>query len=222
MSFIFSQIASLKFLFLSLGLMTVSADEAGVKANKQRIVFLGDSITAGYGLEKSEAYPALIEELALENDLHWDSVNAGLSGDTTSGGVRRVRLLVKRPFDLIVIALGGNDGLRGVAPAATQKNLITIIETVQRAQPKAVIILAGIDVPGNMGGAYKKSFLASFKTVAEKKEVIFYPSIIAGIAGNAEFNQEDRIHPNEDGQKVVAGRLFRVIEGALGKTAELE
>lgn len=211
MRFVFSQIASLTFLFLCLGSLTLSADEDGDKANKPRIVFLGDSITAGFGLEKSEAYPALVESLAKEKDLHWDCVNAGLSGDTTSGGVRRVRLLVKRPLDLIVIALGGNDGLRGVAPEATQKNLITIIETVQKAHPKATIILAGIDVPENMGDTYKESFLTTFKTVAKKKKVILYPSLIVGIAGDPKFNQEDMIHPNKEGQKVIANQLFKMI-----------
>ncbi len=218
MSFVFSQIASLTFLpflFLCMGLSTSLADEDGEKANKPRIVFLGDSITAGYGLEKSEAYPALIENLAKDKDLHWDCVNAGLSGDTTSGGVRRVKLLVRRPLDLIVIALGGNDGLRGVAPATTQKNLFTIIETVQKTHPKASIILAGIDVPENMGEAYKKSFLATFKTVANKKEIIFYHNLIAGIAGDSKFNQEDMIHPNIDGQKVIAEQLLKVIQTAL-------
>jgi len=217
MRFTFSQIASLTFLFLSLGLITVSAAEEEAKANKPRIVFLGDSITAGFGLEKSEAYPGLIANIAKKNDRHWDCVNAGLSGDTTSGGVRRAKLLVRRPVDLIVVALGGNDGLRGISPATTQKNLITIIETVQKAHPKAAIILAGIDVPANMGETYKKSFLATFKTVAEKKKVIFYPNLIAGIVGDPKFNQEDMIHPNKEGQKVIAEQLFKIIQTTLSK-----
>lgn len=213
MRFVYSQITSLTILFLWLGISMLSAEEVGKTENKRRIVFLGDSITAGYGLEKSEAYPAIIEKIAKQHELHWDSVNAGLSGDTTTGGVRRIKMLVKRPLDLIVIALGGNDGLRGVAPEVTQKNLTTMIATVQKAHPKVPIIMAGIDVPANMGETYNKAFLASFKKVAAaNKEVIFYPNLIAGIAGDSEFNQVDMIHPNQQGQKVIAEQLFKIIQ----------
>lgn len=192
--------------------------DKGGSEKKHTIIFLGDSITAGYGLKKSEAYPALIEKLATLNDLEWNCINAGLSGDTTSGGVRRVKLLVRRPLDVIVIALGGNDGLRGIAPEATVMNLTTIIETVQKAHPKATIILAGIEVPKNMGEDYEKKFLATFVTVAKKKEVVCYPNLIAGIAGDMKFNQEDLIHPNQEGQKVIAKKLFQTIHTALSAT----
>jgi acyl-CoA thioesterase-1 len=226
----FLQIAS-RIIFLSLfSLLSISAVQAQGKdtdektdhnqrIDNRRIVFLGDSITAGFGLEKSAAYPALIQELAKQQGLQWKCINAGLSGDTTAGGVRRVKLLVKRPrnVDLIVIALGGNDGLRGIPPAATKKNLLDIIATIQKKQPKAKIILAGIEVPANMGADYKEKFLATFKEVAQKTEVSFYPSLIEGISGDPKFNQPDMIHPNQAGQKVIATKLFKEIQTTFTK-----
>ncbi len=214
----FLQTAS-RIIYLSLlsliSINTVQAHEND--NNKRRIIFLGDSITAGYGLDKSTAYPALIQELAKQQDLQWKCINAGLSGDTTNGGVRRVKLLVKRPLDLIIIALGGNDGLRGIAPAVTQKNLLSIIATIQEKQPKAKIILAGIEVPANMGADYKKKFLATFTQVAQKTKVTLYPSLIEGISGDPKLNLPDMIHPNQQGQKVIATKLFEQIQPPLAK-----
>ena len=221
MKFVFSQIASLRILIIFLICISYTANGQSEAANKEitkrKIVFLGDSITAGYGLEKSDAYPALIAELAKHQSLDWQCVNAGLSGDTTNGGVRRVKLLVKRPLDLIIIALGGNDGLRGIAPEVTQNNLLAIIASIQKAQPKAKIILAGIEVPANMGSKYKEKFLNTFKEVAKKTEAHFYPSLIEGISGDPKFNQADMIHPNLEGQKIIAEKLYKVIHTVLTK-----
>jgi len=190
--------------------------ESKRRENKLRIVFLGDSITAGYGLQKSEAYPALIASLAKEKGLVWDCVNAGLSGDTTAGGVRRVRLLSRKPLDVMVVALGGNDGLRGIPPAATRKNIVSIVGAIRKAQPKVKVLLVGIEVPENMGEAYKKEFLKTFSDTAKELKVDFYPNLIDGIAGDPKFNQQDVIHPNVAGQKVIAGKVFE----KLGKVLE--
>lgn len=222
----FSQTAS-RIIFLTfLGLISFSysqvhaqdAQKTGDK-NKRRIIFLGDSITAGFGLEKSAAYPALIQELAKQQDLQWTSINAGLSGDTTNGGVRRVRLLVKRPrnVDLIIVALGGNDGLRGIAPEVTQQNLLEIIATIKEKQPTAKIILAGIEVPENMGADYTQKFLATFQEVARKTKVKLYPSLIKGISGDPKMNQADMIHPNQEGQKIIAKNLFGEIKAVFNE-----
>lgn len=226
----FSQIASRIISLSLLSLVCLSTHQATAQTktetdpkpkekSERRIVFLGDSITAGFGLEKSAAYPALIQELAKKQGLEWKCINAGLSGDTTTGGVRRVKLLTKRPrnIDLIIIALGGNDGLRGIAPAATQKNLLEIIATVQEKQPDAKIILAGIEVPANMGADYKEKFLATFQKVAQKTKVSFYPSLIEGISGDPKMNQPDMIHPNQEGQKVIAAKLFKKIQATFTK-----
>ncbi len=214
MKFVFSQIASLIILLTSLGqAQTVPYNPANETPRK--IVFLGDSITAGFGLEKTQAYPALIAQLAEKQGKQWICINAGLSGDTTNGGVRRVKLLVKRPLDLIIVALGGNDGLRGIAPEVTQKNLINIITSIKKAQPEAAIILAGIEVPQNMGQDYKTKFINTFKEVAKETKVHFYPSLIEGISGNPKFNQADIIHPNEQGQVIIAEKLYQEILTAL-------
>lgn len=222
----FLQTAS-RIIYLSLfTLISLSVDQAHgkdqpepvtVDKTNRRIVFLGDSITAGFGLEKSAAYPALIQDLAKQQGLQWKCINAGLSGDTTNGGARRVKLLVKRPLDLIIIALGGNDGLRGIAPAVTKKNLSAIIATIQKQQPKAKIILAGIEVPANMGADYKKKFLATFTEVAHKTKVNFYPSLIEGISGDPKLNLPDMIHPSQEGQKVIATKLFKQIQTTFAK-----
>jgi len=207
-----SQTASLAILVLSFLGLFIAPLEASEATRNPRIIFLGDSITAGFGLERSEAYPAVIAELAQEKKLEWNVVNAGLSGDTTNGGVRRVKLLTKKPFDLIVVALGGNDGLRGIEPAVTKKNLLTIIDTARKAQPNVPLLLVGIDVPENMGENYTQKFLNSFEAVAKERKIAFSKNLLEGIAGDSQYNQEDMIHPNAEGQRVIATRLFKRIE----------
>lgn len=218
----FSQTASrtISLIFFSILCLITHAQEKQPTEtkNNQRIIFLGDSITAGFGLEKSQAYPALIEQLAKQQNLNWKCINAGLSGDTTTGGARRIKLLTKRPSDLILVALGGNDGLRGIAPAVTKENLLNIITTIRKNQPKAKIILAGIEVPANMGTDYKEKFLATFHEVAKQSEVSFYPSLIQGISGDKAMNQSDLIHPNQAGQKIIATNLFKKIQPTLSNT----
>ncbi|MGJ8656055.1 MAG: arylesterase [Akkermansiaceae bacterium] len=218
----FSQTASSIISLICFTLLTISPQQTHAQDQppttdtpNRRIIFLGDSITAGLGLQKSQAYPALIQNLAKQQNLNWTCINAGLSGDTTNGGVRRVKLLTKRPLDLIIIALGGNDGLRGIAPAVTQQNLLTIINTIQTNQPKAKIILAGIEVPANMGTDYKTKFLTTFQQVADKTKVPLYPSLIKGISGDPKLNQPDLIHPNQQGQQIIATNLFKKIQSTL-------
>lgn len=182
----------------------------------ERVVVLGDSITSGYGLEKVEAWPGLVEGLAKADGKDWDVVNAGLSGDTTSGGLRRVKVLVRKEMDVLVIALGGNDGLRGVLPAASKKNLVEIVRAARKAHPEVKILLAGMRMPDNMGEAYRAEFRKIFVEVAKEEKVALMPLLIEGIAGKLEFNQADLIHPNVEGQKVIAegvyGELKKLLE----------
>lgn len=214
MKIVFSQIASLIILLTSFG---QAQTEPPISESPRRVVFLGDSITAGFGLEKAQTYPSLIAQLAEKQGKQWTCINAGLSGDTTNGGVRRVKLLVKRPLDIIIVALGGNDGLRGIAPEVTQKNLIDIITSVKKAQPKVKIILAGIEVPENMGNDYQTKFLNTFTEVAKKTKVHLYPSLIKGISGDPVYNQADMIHPNEKGQAIIAEKIYQEILKVLAK-----
>lgn len=174
----------------------------------ERVVVLGDSISAGYGLGKKAAWPAVMEGLAEADGRNWDVVNAGLSGDTTAGGVRRVKVLVRKPMDVLVVALGGNDGLRGVLPAASKKNLLEIVRVAREAHPEVKILLAGMRMPDNMGEDYRAKFRGMFAEVAAEEKLVLLPLLIEGVAGELEFNQPDLIHPNAKGQRVIAGNVY--------------
>ena len=177
----------------------------------KKIVFLGDSITAGYGLKKEEAYPSLIKNLAAADGHHIEVVNAGLSGDTTSGGLRRVRILARKPMDLIVIALGGNDGLRGIPPKSSQTNLEAIVDIIQKNHPETKIIIAGMQMPDNMGEKYTHAFQKIFSTVAETKKVQHLEFLLEGVAAEKDLNFPDGIHPNSKGQAIVAKHVYKAL-----------
>jgi len=187
----------------------------GQTDESKRIVFIGDSITAGYGLKKEQAYPKLIEDLALAKKIPLTSVNAGLSGDTTSGGLRRLAILLNKPADVFVIALGGNDGLRGLPPKVSGANLSAMIDLIQKQQPSAQILLIGMQMPQNMGKEYTEQFRKTFAKVAKSKNVAHLPFLLEGVAGKVEFNLPDRIHPNAEGQKAVAQHVFTALQAML-------
>ena len=222
MRFRFPQLSSYFIIPLIVAFCSLLGSLSAQEAKEQRILFLGDSITAGYNLEKNQTYPAQISAMAKQQGKTWECVNAGLSGDTTTGGVRRIKVLARKPFDLFVIALGGNDGLRGIQPAATQKNLSSIIDTIKKNQANAKILLIGIEVPDNMGEAYKKSFLSLFTKAAQENKVALYPNLIEGIAGDPTYNQQDVIHPNAKGQKMIASRLLKKIDSLLSNNSAPE
>jgi acyl-CoA thioesterase-1 len=175
------------------------------------IVFLGDSLTAGLGLELSQAYPALVEGKVEALGLPFQVVNAGLSGDTTAGGLRRIDWLLRRPIDVLVIALGGNDGLRGVSPEATRSNLQGIIDKAKARQPGVKILVAGMQMPPNMGEDYASRFRGVFPAVAETNHAALIPFLLAGVGGVPELNQPDKIHPTAEGQKKLAENVWAVL-----------
>lgn len=181
------------------------------------IVFIGDSITAGYGLDPAEAYPALIQEKIQAQNLAYQVVNAGVSGDTTAGGLRRVAWVLRgsQPA-IVVIALGGNDGLRGVPVEQTRQNLRQMIDKIRELSPASRILLAGMRMPESMGADYTRRFFESFATVAAEKDVTLLPFLLSGVGGDASMNQSDQIHPNAAGQKVIAGTVWAAIEPWLG------
>ena len=179
---------------------------------KSRIVILGDSITAGHGLDRSEAYPALLQVKFDEAGLSREVVNAGVSGDTTAGGLRRIDwALGSKGADMLVIALGGNDGLRGISPAETEKNLIGIIRKARQKNPAIQIIIAGMRMPDNMGPEYTASFQGLFARVAAAEKTGLIPFLLEGVGGDDKLNQEDRIHPNAEGQRKIAGTVWAVL-----------
>ncbi len=187
----------------------------GAETVPQTIVVLGDSIAAGYGVEAGESFPDVLQKRLAEKKLPWEIVNAGVSGDTTAGGVRRMPWLLKRRMDVLVIELGGNDGLRGLAPKETRANLEKIIALAREKYPDVKIILAGMQMPSSMGADYTKKFSALFADVAKEKQTELIPFVLAGVGGKAELNQPDRIHPNPEGHKIVAQNVWAVLEPVL-------
>ncbi len=177
----------------------------------QKIVFLGDSITAGYGLKKEEAYPAMVQQLAAADGHRLQVLNAGLSGDTTAGGLRRIAVLAKRPIDILVIALGGNDGLRGIAPKVSQANIEAIVDRVRKAQPDAKILVAGMQMPENMGKDYTDAFRKVFAEAASNKNAHALPFLLEGVAAKPSLNLPDGIHPNVKGQTMIAAHVYKAL-----------
>jgi acyl-CoA thioesterase-1 len=177
------------------------------------IVCLGDSITAGRGLSEEEAYPALVQGLARQDGLDWRVVNAGVSGDTTAGGLRRVDWLIKGSPDLVLIALGANDGLRGLPVAASSANLRAIIDRLRAA--KVRVALAGMLLPMNYGEDYRSAFAAIFPALAAECHLPLLPFLLEGVGGKAELNQADGIHPTAAGQRLIAAHVYAFLRSAL-------
>lgn len=179
------------------------------------IICFGDSLTAGYGLDPDQAWPALIEEKIRAKDWPFRVVNAGLSGETTAAGARRVNWILRQPVAVFILALGGNDGLRGIPTEETERNLQAIIDAVRRRHPEAAIILAGMEAPPNMGPDFTRAFRALFPRLAERNALPLIPFLLAGVAAEPALNQPDGIHPNAEGQRRVADNVWAVLERVL-------
>lgn len=186
-------------------------------AETRTIVFLGDSLTAGYGLANpaAEAYPALIQQKIDDAGLPWRVVNAGLSGDTTAGGLRRINWLLRQPIDILVLALGGNDGLRGIDPAVTRRNLEGIIDRTRAKYPAVRVVLAGMQMPANMGEGYTEEFRDVFPAVARVKHCTLIPFLLESVGGVPELNQPDMIHPTPAGQRLIAATVWSTLRPLL-------
>lgn len=184
-------------------------------AGERTVVFYGDSLTAGYGLDPDEAYPALIQRKLEASGQPWRAVNAGVSGETTSGGLRRLDWVLRQPVDVFVLALGGNDGLRGVAPEVTRRNLQAIVDRVRTRYPQAVVIIAGMQMPPSMGPQYADAFRRIFPAVAEASGAALIPFLLEGVGGVPEMNQADQIHPTAEGQERIAENVWQVLRPLL-------
>jgi acyl-CoA thioesterase-1 len=187
---------------------------AGAEKTKT-IVFYGNSLTAGYGVDPSEAFPALVQNVIDSLNLGYKVVNAGLSGETTAGGRSRIDWILRQPVNVFVLELGGNDGLRGIPITETAKNLQAIIDKVKAKYPDAKIILAGMQVPPNMGRKYATEFRDVFQQLAQKNNTTLIPFLLEGVGGIQDLNQSDGIHPNPDGHKIVAENVWKVIQPVL-------
>lgn len=190
----------------------VSRTPATVSA-RPRVVFLGDSLTAGLGLPADEAYPAVLQRRIDADRLGYDVVNAGVSGDTSAGGVRRLDWVLSGNVRVLVVALGANDGLRGLPPQEMKRNLSTIVSTA-RSRGIAVV-LAGMEAPPNVGRDYTAAFREVYREVAREQRVPLVPFLLQGVAGESELNQPDGIHPNEDGARRVADVVWPVLRPLL-------
>ena len=186
-------------------------------APPRTIVFFGDSLTFGYGLDdpEAEAYPALIQQKIEAAHLPYRVVNAGLSGETSAGGLRRVDWILRQPIDVFVLALGANDGLRGIAPAVTAENLAGIVARVRAKYPAAQIVLAGMLMPPSMGPEYARDFAAIYPSLAQKAHLTLIPFLLEGVAGRDELNQADRIHPTAAGHVIVAATVWKSLQPLL-------
>ena len=179
------------------------------------VLFLGDSITAGYGLDISQAYPALIQQKIDAQQWPFKVVNAGQSGDTTAGGLNRIDWLLRSRIDVLVLELGANDGLRGVPAGSIQKNLQAIIDRVKTKYPAAKIIIAGMKTPPNMGQSYSKQFEYVFVSLAKKNNASLIPFILEGVGGVRDLNLPDGMHPTARGQQIVAANVWKALEPVL-------
>jgi len=192
--------------------LMLSADRA---TSKPRILFFGDSLTAGYGVGKNHAYPALIRSRIEKSGMKYEGVNGGLSGETTAGGLRRLGWMLKKEIVILVIALGGNDGLRGISTESTAYNLEMMIDQARRRYPKIQIVLAGTQIPPNLGKDFTGRFEAIFPRVAKRKNVALIPFLLKGVGGNPKLNLTDQIHPNRDGHKILAENVWKVLRPLL-------
>ena len=186
-------------------------------AETKTLLFFGDSLTAGYGLEDPSiaAFPARIQKKITDAGLPWRVVNAGLSGETSAAGLRRVDWVLRQRVDVFVLELGGNDGLRGLPPEATRANLQAIIDRVRTKYPAATIVLAGIAAPPNMGADFTGAFAAIFPELAKKNHLPLIPFLLEGVAGRPELSQSDGIHPTETGHELVAETVWTVLKPLL-------
>jgi acyl-CoA thioesterase-1 len=181
---------------------------------QKKLIVLGDSITEGYGVSKEAAYPALLEKKLHEaGKKEWSIINAGVSGSTTASGISRMKWLFKSKPDIVFLALGANDGLRGLKVEESQKNLATAIEYAQKE--KVEVILGGLYMPPNYGADYTSKFKKMYEDLAKKYKLTFIPFILDKVAGNPKYNLADGIHPNEEGHKIIADTIFNALKGKL-------
>jgi len=186
-----------------------------VATERKNILFFGTSLTAGYGLDPTEAYPALIQNRIDSLKMPYNVINGGLSGETSAGGKARIDWLLKQRVDVFVLELGANDGLRGLPVAQTAKNLQAIIDRVKAKYPDAEMVLAGMQVPPNMGAKYAADFKNMYPELAKKNQMALIPFLLDKVGGIPKLNQADGIHPTAEGDKILAENVWVVLKGLL-------
>jgi acyl-CoA thioesterase-1 len=197
------------------------SDTTAARADEPRnVLFLGTSLTAGYGLPSpDDAYPALIQEKIDSAGLPFRVINAGVSGETSAGALRRVDWLLRQPFDVLVLETGANDMLRGMDLDSTAANIAAIVERVRAARPGVRIVLAGMMAPPNLGREYVERFDGLYPELAERHDLVLVPFLLRDVGGVASLNQADGIHPNEKGETLLARNVWEVLEPVLREEA---
>ena len=206
------------FFGIALGLcvfLPALSPQTATPAAAKTILFLGDSLTAGLGVQKAEAFPALIAEKIRAAGLPFAVEDAGLSGDTSAGGLRRIDWLLQRPVDILVLELGANDGLRGQQLNSLKANLQAIIDKTKAKNPQVKVVVAGMQVPPNLGVEYARGFERLFAELAKENNAALIPFLLEGVGGNRDLNQQDLIHPSAAGHRVIADLVWRTLEPIL-------
>jgi acyl-CoA thioesterase-1 len=204
----------MKFLIsLTISVLLCAGNSAHAIEASKRLLVLGDSLTEGYGVAPSAAFPALVEKKIKASGKNWQVINAGVSGSTTASGPSRLKWQLKTKPDLIILALGANDGLRGLDLKATEKNLANTIEMAQ--QEKVQVIIAGMLLPPNYGSKYREQFSEMYNHLAQKYKLRKIPFLLEGVAANPKLNLPDGIHPNEKGHEIVAELVYKSIQDLL-------
>jgi acyl-CoA thioesterase-1 len=193
----------------------VSEETEVTTNNTKSILFFGDSLTAGLGVDTEEAFPAIIQRRIDSLQLPYQVINAGLSGETTASGKNRVSWILNQPLDVFVLELGANDGLRGIPITETKSNLQAIIDIVREKNPKAQIILTGMQIPPNMGPEYTEEFKNVFPELAENNNIKLIPFLLENVGGIPELNQQDGIHPTAEGHQILAENVWVVLKQVL-------
>ena len=192
-----------------------TAKDSATVTKKKTIVFFGNSLTAGYGLSPEQAFPALIQQKIDSLGLPYQVVNAGVSGETSSGGNTRIDWILQQPMAIFVLELGANDGLRGIPLAETKKNLQDIIDKVKAKNPQTKLLFAGMQIPPNMGQKYATEFGNMFGELSTKNSMALIPFLLEGVGGEPELNQADGIHPTAEGHRIVAENVWKELEKLL-------
>jgi acyl-CoA thioesterase-1 len=193
----------------------VSEESEVANNNTKSILFFGDSLTAGLGVDTDEAFPAVIQRKIDSLKLPYQVINAGLSGETTASGKNRVSWILNQPIDVFVLELGANDGLRGIPITETKSNLQAIINTVKEKNPNVQIVLTGMQIPPNMGQDYTDEFKSIFPELAEENKIKLIPFLLENVGGIPELNQQDGIHPTAEGHKILAENVWVVLRDVL-------
>jgi acyl-CoA thioesterase I len=188
-----------------------ASDDAGAPASggRRTVVFLGTSLTAGLGLDPDSAYPQRIQRKIDESSLPYQVVNAGVSGETSAGLLRRLDWVLQRAADVIVVETGANDGLRGLPVSATKATIAEILARIRREQPNARVVLAQMEAPTNLGQEYTSAFHQMFVALARESGAVLLPFLLEGVAGFPALNQADGVHPNDVGERIVAENVWR-------------